>query len=231
MGALFAHDSNFELIEIKKLTSHRIRESIETDAGQNIFCGFGRCIKCEKLRWRGILVALRDGIKCENFGWTWTGRMKDWLGGWRRKLGLGLSWLVDNFFSHHLHWMECVNCNSLTKYERNTCLWCHLVVAQTTCLDQAKLATGGVLRHFLWRLQITWTLTFIYQLVNHHENLFIDFLRSLQIAHILNYQLLNHPCDDIASPLFLIVIIASSNVAISWFPQWSYDPSRIPILS
>ena len=121
LGALFAHDSNFELIEIKKLTSHRIRESIETDAGQNIFCGFGRCIKCEKLRWRGILVALRDGIKCENFGWTWTGRMKDWVGGWRGKLGLGLSRLVTNFFSHHLHWSECVNCNSLTKYKRNPC--------------------------------------------------------------------------------------------------------------
>ena len=37
------------------------------------------------LKMRGIFVALRDGIKCEKFGWTWTGRMKDEGLTWRLK--------------------------------------------------------------------------------------------------------------------------------------------------
>ena len=165
-----------------------MRESIQTDAGQNVFCGFGRCIKCEKLRWRGILVALRDGIKCENFGWTWTGRMKDWLGGWRGELGLGLSSLVNNFFSYHLHWSECVNCNSLTKYKRNPCQWHHLVEAQTSCLDrQSQIGCWRRVKALLVKTTNNLHTYLFYQLVNHREKSSFSYSQILILLLCSNY--------------------------------------------
>ena len=179
MGALFAHESNFG----QKQRSWRVMECEKAYKQMQVrmfFCGFGRCMKCEKLRWRWILVALRDGTKCENFGWTWTGRMKDWLGGWRGKLGLGLSRLVNKFFSHRLHWSECVNCNSLTKC---TC----------TCLDhQSQIGCWRRVKALLVKTTNSLHTYLIYQLVNHHEKSSFSYSHNTLVFKLLTYLTINY---------------------------------------